>query len=93
MMPLPSPRGIVFARDDGTTNSPHASDPSGSAQASPRDNVVFEAGLFGAVNARTSGFSLRANAEDMSILNGQDDRQRAELIAERLTRWKSATNA
>jgi hypothetical protein len=45
------------------------------------------------VNARTSGFYLRANPEDMSILDGQDDRQRAELIAERLTRWKSNTNA
>ena len=38
---------LVFARDDWTTNSPPASDPTGSGQASPRDNVVFEAGLFG----------------------------------------------
>jgi hypothetical protein len=45
------------------------------------------------VNARTSGFYLRANPEDMSILDGPDDRQRAELIAERLMRWKSTTNA
>ena len=45
------------------------------------------------VSARTSGFYLRANPEDMSILDGPDDRQRAELIAERLSRWKSATNA
>jgi hypothetical protein len=28
----------------------------------------------------------------MRILDGGDDRQRAELIAERLTRWKSNTN-
>ncbi len=45
------------------------------------------------VNARTSGVYLRANPEDMSILDGRDDRQRAELIAERLTQWKSSTNA
>jgi hypothetical protein len=36
---------------------------------------------------------LRANPEDMSILDGPDDRRRAELIAERLTHWKSTTNA
>ena len=45
------------------------------------------------INARTSGFYLRADPEDMSILDGSDDRQRAELIAERLKRWKSTTNA
>jgi hypothetical protein len=43
------------------------------------------------VNARTSGVYLRADPEDMSILDGSDDRQRAELIAERLRRWKSIT--
>jgi hypothetical protein len=45
------------------------------------------------VNARTSGVYLRADPGDMSILDGRDDRQRAELIAERLKRWKSITNA
>ena len=45
------------------------------------------------VNARTSGVYLRADPEDMSILDGRDDRQRAELIAERLRHWKSITNA
>jgi hypothetical protein len=45
------------------------------------------------VNARTSGVYLRADPEDMSILDGRDDRQRAELIAERLKHWKSITNA
>jgi Predicted nucleotide-binding protein containing TIR-like domain len=45
------------------------------------------------VNARTSGVYLRANPEDLSILDGRDDRQRTELIAERLTQWKSSTNA
>jgi hypothetical protein len=45
------------------------------------------------VNARTAGVYWRADPEDMSILDGRDDRQRAELIAERLRRWKSIANA
>jgi hypothetical protein len=45
------------------------------------------------VNARTAGVYWRADPEDMSILDGSDDRQRAELIAEQLTRWKSITDA
>jgi Predicted nucleotide-binding protein containing TIR-like domain len=45
------------------------------------------------LNARTSGVYLRADPEDVSILDGGDDRQRAELIAERLTRWKSVTSS
>src|SRR4026208_1055014 len=42
---------FVFARDDWTTTSLPASPVTGSSpgQASPRDNVVFEAGLFGGV--------------------------------------------
>ena len=52
---------FVFARDDWTTNSPVASDPSGSGQASPRDNVVFEAGLFGAALGMRRTFILHAS--------------------------------
>src|SRR3982751_4427153 len=52
---------FVFARDDWTTNSPPASDPSGSGQASPRDNVVFEAGLFGAALGMRRTFILHAS--------------------------------
>ena len=40
---------FVFAQDDWTTASPAASAQPGPGQASPRDNVVFEAGLFGGV--------------------------------------------
>jgi len=36
---------------------------------------------------------VRANPDDLSILDGRDDRKRADLIAERLTDWKSRTNA
>jgi hypothetical protein len=45
------------------------------------------------VNARTSGVYLRADLEDMTILDGRDDRRRAQLIAERLRHWKSITRA
>jgi len=45
------------------------------------------------VNARTAGVYLRADPEDMSVLDGRDDRPRARLIAKRLKDWKSITNA
>ena len=45
------------------------------------------------LNARTSGLYLRADAEDLSILDGRDDARRAELIAERLAQWKASANA
>ncbi|HEX6670539.1 MAG TPA: TIR domain-containing protein [Gemmatimonadales bacterium] len=46
-----------------------------------------------AVNARTAGVFWRAEPGDMSVMDGPDDRQRAELILERLGRWKALTNA
>jgi len=41
------------------------------------------------VHARTSGVYLRAEPDDLGILDGPDDRKRAELIAERLQRWQA----
>jgi CAP12/Pycsar effector protein, TIR domain len=41
------------------------------------------------LNARTSGVYWRTDPEDLSILDGPDDRRRAELISEMLRRWKS----
>lgn len=43
------------------------------------------------VNARTSGVYLRAEPEDLRILDGNDDARRAKLIAERIKRWKAIT--
>ncbi len=52
---------FVFAQDDWTTNSPLASPQPESGQASPRDNVVFEAGLFGGALGMRRTFILHAS--------------------------------
>ena len=39
------------------------------------------------VNARTAGVYIRAEPEDMSVLDGPDDRRRSDLIADRLRHW------
>jgi hypothetical protein len=44
------------------------------------------------LNARTAGVYLRADAEDVAVLEGADAGRRAELIAERLKSWEGMRN-
>jgi predicted nucleotide-binding protein len=54
-----------FARDDWTTIGSQATPSAESGQASPRDNVVFEAGLFGGVLGMRRTFILHASGSKL----------------------------
>jgi hypothetical protein len=74
---------FAFARDDWTAAGQPASPPSGSGQASPRDNVVFEAGLFGGALGMHRTFILHANGSKLP----------SDLLGFTCVRYGDATNA
>jgi len=45
------------------------------------------------LNARTAGIYRRADPADLEVLDGENEEERAALIAERLLEWKSAASA
>jgi hypothetical protein len=45
------------------------------------------------LSAKTSGVYLRADPTDLELLESGSENERAELIAQRLSEWKSAANA
>ena len=75
---------FIFAQDDWTSIEPATAAAAG--QASPRDTEPT-------LNARTSGVYLRAEADDLEVLDGRDDQARAVLIAARIEDWKSHTGS
>ena len=74
---------FLFAKDDWTMAPPRASDAGGPGQASPRDNVVFEAGLFG------SAIGLRRTF----ILHAREAKLPSDLLGLTLIRYDDATTA
>ena len=74
---------FVFAQDDWTTVAPAAAPLAGTGQASPRDNVVFEAGLFGAAIGLRRTF----------ILHARNSKLPSDLLGLTLVRYDDAATA
>lgn len=74
---------FVFAQDDWTSNAPAEAPPPMPGQASPRDNVVFEAGLFGGVLGMRRTF----------ILHARDSKLPTDLLGLTCVRYDGSTSA
>ena len=74
---------FLFAKDDWTTTALPSSDAAGGGQAAPRDNVVFEAGLFG------SALGMRRTF----ILHAREAKLPTDLLGLTLVRYDDATTA
>ena len=91
------PSGVFYYWNGERPRDPNAPQLDGTGQiltettdrASGYFTTRSDAGLY----ARTSGIYMRADPEDVSVLDGDDDQRRAELIAECLKRWKSVANS
>jgi hypothetical protein len=85
---------FVFARDDWTM-APPATPSEGSGQASPRDNIVFEAGLFGGVLGMRRTFILHASGSKLpsDLLGLTTIRYGEETVAEVKTVIRKLRNA
>jgi len=74
---------FVFAEDDWTSAPSRTPDTVGPGQASPRDNVVFEAGLFGSALGMRRTFILHSRAAKLPT----------DLLGLTLVRYDDATTA
>jgi len=74
---------FVFAQDDWTASGARASPLPDAGQASPRDNVVFEAGLFGGALGMRRTF----------ILHAQGSKLPSDLLGFTCVRYESTTPA
>jgi hypothetical protein len=92
------PSGIFYYWKGERPRDPNAPELNGTGEilleSADRANGYFTVhgdGQSGA--ARTAGVYRRAEAGDLDVLDGTDDQRRAELIAERLKRWKAIASA
>jgi len=74
---------FVFAQDDWTAGGPPSPTAAESGQASPRDNVVFEAGLFGGALGMRRTFILHAGGAKLP----------SDLLGLTCVRYEEATTA
>src|SRR3954453_3230812 len=74
---------FVFGRDDWPASTPPAAEPAASGQAAPRDNVVFEAGLFGGTLGMRRTFILHASGAKLP----------SDLLGLTCVRYEEATTA
>jgi hypothetical protein len=95
----PDPAGVFYFWKGERPRDPNAPELEGTGEIKlesvDRANGYFTTRSQGAspFHARTSGIYLRADPDDMAILDGDDAAARSALIQRRLAQWKAALNA